>query len=58
MNMLVRMKKCLVLVFWFFYFSNYSAKSKYHDDSSKLEVVKMEVETGGVPIIKFLLDFA
>ena len=30
--------------------SNYSAKSKYYDDSNKLVVRKMNVETAGVAI--------
>ena len=37
-----------------FDFSNYSAKSKYYDDSNKLVVCKMKNETGGVAIKEFL----
>ena len=33
-----------------FDFSNYSPKSKYFDDSNKLVVGKMKVETAGVTI--------
>ena len=31
-----------------FYFSNYSTKSKYYDNSNKLVIGKMKDETGGV----------
>ena len=37
-----------------FDFSNYSAKSKYYDDSNKLVVGKIKDETGGVAIKKFI----
>ena len=37
-----------------FDFSNYSAKPKYYHDSDKLMVSKMENETGGVTIKKFI----
>ena len=37
-----------------FDFSNYSAKSKYYDDSNKLVVGKMKDETGGVSIKEFV----
>ena len=37
-----------------FDFSNYSAKSKYYDDSNKLVVGKMKDETTGVVIKIFL----
>ena len=37
-----------------FDFSNYSAKSKYYDDSSKLIVGKMIDETGNVAIEEFV----
>ena len=33
-----------------FDFSNYSVKSKYYDNSKKLDVDKMEIETGVVAI--------
>ena len=36
-----------------FDFSNYSAESKYYDDSNKLVVGKMNDETGGVAIKEF-----
>ena len=36
-----------------FYFSNYSAKSKYYDDSNKSAVGKMKDETGGFAIADF-----
>ena len=41
-----------------FDFSDYSAKSKYYDDSNKLVIVKMKDETSGVAIeeIVELLD--
>ena len=35
-----------------FDFLNYSAKSKYYDDSNKLMVVRMKDETGGLAIEK------
>ena len=31
-------------------FSNYSTKSRYSDDSSKIDVFKIKPETGGVAI--------
>ena len=37
-----------------FYFSNYSTKSEYYDNSSKLVVGKIEDETVGVAIDKFV----
>ena len=37
-----------------FDFSNYSAKSKYYDDSNKLVVGKVKEETVGVSIEKFV----
>ena len=37
-----------------FDFSNYSTKSKYHDDSNKLVIAKMKNETAGVTIEKFI----
>ena len=37
-----------------FHFSNYSAKSKYYDDSNKLIVGKMVDKTGAVAIEKFI----
>ena len=37
-----------------FYFSNYSAKSKYYDDSNKLDIGKMKDETGGVATEDFV----
>ena len=37
-----------------FRFSNYSAKSKYYDDSNKLIVGKMVDKTGAVAIEKFI----
>ena len=37
-----------------FDFSNYSAKSKYYDNSNKLLVGKMKDETAGVVIEKFV----
>ena len=37
-----------------FDFSNYSTKSKYFDNSSKLVVGKMKDETNGVVIKEFL----
>ena len=37
-----------------FDFSNYSTKSKYYDNSSKLVVSKMKDETNGVVIKEFL----
>ena len=37
-----------------FDFSNYSAKSKYYDDSNALVVDKMKDETGGVTIEEFV----
>ena len=37
-----------------FDFSNYSAESKYYNDSIKLIVFKMKDETGGVAIKEFL----
>ena len=37
-----------------FDFSNYSTKSKYHDDSNKLVIGKMKDETGGVGIEEFV----
>ena len=37
-----------------FAFSNYSTKSKYHDDSNKLFIGKMKDETGGVAIEEFV----
>ena len=36
-----------------FNFSNYSAKSKYHDDSNKLVVGKMKDKTSAVAIEEF-----
>ena len=36
-----------------FDFSNYSAKSKYHDDSNKLVIGKMKDETAGFVIEEF-----
>ena len=36
-----------------FDFSNYSAESKYYDESNKLVVGKMKDETGGVAIKEF-----
>ena len=35
-------------------FSNYSTKSKYYDDSSKLVIGKMEEETRGVLVQEFV----
>ena len=37
-----------------FAFSNYSAKSKYYDDSNKLLVGKIKDETGGIDIERFV----
>ena len=37
-----------------FYFSNYSNKSKYYDNSNKLVIGKMKDETRGIAIEKFL----
>ena len=37
-----------------FDFSNYSAKSKYYDDSNRLVVGKIKDETGGVAIEEFV----
>ena len=37
-----------------FDFSNYSAESKYYDDSNKLVVGKMKDETGNVAIEEFV----
>ena len=37
-----------------FHFSNYSAKSKYYDNSNKLVVGKMKYETACVGIEEFL----
>ena len=37
-----------------FGFSNYSAKSKYYDNSNKLVIGEMKDETGGVAIEEFL----
>ena len=37
-----------------FDFSNYSIKSRYHDDSKKLVIEKMKDETAGVSIEKFV----
>ena len=37
-----------------FDFNNYSAKSKYYDDSSKLMIAKMKDETGCVAIEELL----
>ena len=37
-----------------FNFSNYSAKSKYYDDSNKLVVSKMRDKTGGVALEEFV----
>ena len=37
-----------------FDFNNYSAESKYYDDSKKLVVEKMKHETGGVAIKEFV----
>ena len=37
-----------------FNFSNYSAESKYYDDSNKLVVGKMKDETGGVAVKEFV----
>ena len=36
-----------------FDFSNYSTKSKYYDNSSKLVIVKMKDETAGAVIDEF-----
>ena len=36
------------------YFNNYSAKSKYYDDSNKLVVGKMKDETDGVTMKEFI----
>ena len=37
-----------------FDFSNYSAESKYYDESSALVVGKMKDDMGGVSIVKFV----
>ena len=37
-----------------FYFSNYSTKSKYYNNSNKLVIGKMKDETGGVVIEEFV----
>ena len=37
-----------------FDFSNYSTKSKYHDDSNKLVIGKMKDEAAGVTIEEFV----
>ena len=37
-----------------FDFSNYSAESKYYDESSALVVGKMKDDMGGVSIVKFI----
>ena len=37
-----------------FDFSNYSTKSKYHDDSNKLVIEKVKDETGGAAIEEFV----
>ena len=37
-----------------FNFSNYSAESKYYDESSALIVGKMKDDMGGVSIVKFI----
>ena len=37
-----------------FHFSNYSAKSKYYDNSNKLVIVKMKDETAGIVIEEFV----
>ena len=37
-----------------FYFSDYSIKSKYHDDSNTLVIGKMKEETGSVAIEQFV----
>ena len=37
-----------------FYFSNYSPKSKYYDDSNRLVVVTMKDKTAGIAIEEFL----
>ena len=37
-----------------FYFSNYSIKSKYYDNSKKLVIVQMKDETAGVTIKDFV----
>ena len=37
-----------------FDFSNYSAESKYYDESSVLVVGKMKDDMGGVSIVKFV----
>ena len=37
-----------------FDFSNYSAETKYHDDSNKLVAAKMKDKRGGVTIKEFL----
>ena len=37
-----------------FDFSNYSTKSKYHDDSNKLVIGKMNDETAGVTTKEFV----
>ena len=38
-----------------FDFSNYSAKSKYHDSSNTLVIVKMKDKTGGLAIEEFVV---
>ena len=37
-----------------FGFSNYSTKSKYYDNSNKLEIGKMKDETVGIAIEEFV----
>ena len=37
-----------------FYFSNYSPKSQYYDDSNRLVVVTMKDKTAGIAIEEFL----
>ena len=37
-----------------FDFSNYSIKSKYYDNSNKLNIGKMKDETGGVAIEEYV----
>ena len=37
-----------------FGFSNYSTKSKYYDNSNKLNIGKMKDETGGVAIEEYV----
>ena len=37
-----------------FDFTDYSTKSKYHDDSNKLAIEKMKDKTGGVAVEEFV----